>query len=136
MFVSCFYFFYAYFVYLHFFLFLCIYIFYFILFFYFLFKKDSIFFNMFYNENNFLKKLYFCWLDASPSVFPKDFFNKNGTLRGPPQRLPWSLCPALPCPCPALPCLSPAPQGTGIFQALPTQTDTTVALIYKIDLRF
>jgi hypothetical protein len=64
------------------------------LFFYFLFQKYSSFFNMFYNENIFKKKL-------SPS---------------PPQRLPWLPCPALkkivarppaaaalaalPCPCP------------------------------------
>jgi len=86
MFVSCFYFFYSYFVYLHFFLFLCIY-----LFFYFLFQKDSNFFNMFYNENNFFLKL-------SP---------------GPPQQLPWPPCPALkknfarpPGALAALPCLS------------------------------
>jgi hypothetical protein len=44
MFVSC-----SYFVYIHFFLYLFIYLFCF----YFLFKKDSSFFNMFYNENNF-----------------------------------------------------------------------------------
>lgn len=30
-----------------------------------------------------------------PPVFPKDFFNRNGTSPGPPQRLPWPRCPAL-----------------------------------------
>jgi hypothetical protein len=105
MFVSCFYFFYSYFVYLHFFLFLCIYLF---SFFFFLFQKDSSFFNMFYNEKIFFFKLYFCLirLDAGPPVFPKDFFNRNGTSRGPHSGYPGR--PDLP-----LPCLSPAPQGTG-----------------------
>jgi len=28
-------------------------------------------------------------------VFPKDFFNRNGTLPGPPQWLPWPPCLAL-----------------------------------------
>jgi hypothetical protein len=104
MFVSCFYFFYSYFVYLHFFLFLCIYLF----IFFFLFQKDSSFFNMFYNEKIFFFKLYFCLirLDAGPPVFPKDFFNRNGTSRGPHSGYPGR--PDLP-----LPCLSPAPQGTG-----------------------
>jgi hypothetical protein len=50
-----------------------------------------------------LKKIcIFVSLDAGPSVFPKDFFNRNGTSPGPPQRLPWPPCPALPCPCPVL----------------------------------
>jgi len=51
-----------------------------------------------------------------------------------PRVAPHSGCPGHP----TLPCLSPAPQGTGvterIFQALLTQTDTTIALIYKICL--
>jgi hypothetical protein len=34
--------------------------------------------------------------------------------------LPWSPCPALPCPCPAM------------FVTIDRQTDTTVAFIYKI----
>ncbi len=50
----------SYFVYLHFFLFLCIYLFIYLFCFYFLFQKDYSFFNMFYNENNFFFKLYFC----------------------------------------------------------------------------
>jgi hypothetical protein len=81
MFVSCFYFFYFY-------------VFIYLFIFYFLFQKDSSFFNMFYNG----KKKFNCifvWLDAGPPVFPKDFFNRNGTSRGPPQWLP---CHALPCP--------------------------------------
>jgi hypothetical protein len=119
----------------HFFLFLCIYLFIY-LFFYFLFKKYSSFFNMFYSENNFKKKL-------SP---------------GPPQWLP---CPALktfvarppaaaalaalPCPekhcrpaprsgCPGRPALS-VTENSGRVSAPPLpclsvrQTDT-VALIY------
>jgi hypothetical protein len=64
----------------------------------------------------FQKKCIFVWLDAGPPIFPKDFFNRNGTSRGPPQRLP---------------CLSPAPQRTGsdwknligTAQFLSTQTD-------------
>jgi hypothetical protein len=36
---------------------------------------------------------------AGPPVFPKDFFNRNGTSPGPPQWLPWPPCPA---PAPAL----------------------------------
>ncbi len=73
MFVSCFYFFYSYFVYLHFFsifMYLCIYLFCF----YFLFQKDYSFFNMFYNENNFLKKLYFCLIKCRSPSFPQGFF--------------------------------------------------------------
>jgi hypothetical protein len=96
MFVSCFYFFYYYFVYFHFFLFLCIYLFSF----YFLFQKDSSFFNTFYNENIYFLNLYFCLIRCRSPVFPKDFFNRNGTSPGPLQWLPWP-------PCPALPCLSP-----------------------------
>jgi hypothetical protein len=108
MFVSCFYFFYSYFVYLHFFLF---YVFMYLFIFYYLFQKDFSFFNMFYNENNFLKNCIFVWLDASPPVFLKDFFNKNGTLPDPPLRLPWP-----PCPCPV--CHHRERTGR-IFQARP-----------------
>jgi hypothetical protein len=116
-----------------FFLFLCIYLF----IFFFLFQKDSSFFNMFYNENIFFLNYIFVWLYVGPPVFPKDFFNRNrnGTSRGPPQRLPWPPCPAMP-----LPCLSPAPQGTssdwknlpGTAQFLSTQTDerTPCLLLY------
>ncbi len=43
----------------------------------------------------FLKNCIFVWLDASPPVFPKDFFNKNGTSPGPPQQLPRPPCPTL-----------------------------------------
>jgi hypothetical protein len=63
--------------------------------FYFLFQKDCSFFNMFYNENNFFFNCIYVWLDAGPPVFPKDFFNRNGTSRGPLQQLPWPPCPAL-----------------------------------------
>jgi hypothetical protein len=66
----------------------------------------------------------FVWLNAGPLVFPKDFFNRNGTSPGPLQWLPWP-------PCPALPCLSPhtdkhyreRPVTWRIFQALPTETN-------------
>jgi hypothetical protein len=127
MFVSCFYFFYFYFVYFHFFLFLCIYLFFSIFFF----KKILVFLICYVMKIIFFLNCIFVWLDAGPPVFPKDFFNRNGTSRGPPQRLP---CPAL-----ALPYLSPAPQGTssdwknlpGIAQFLSTQIDTTMfALIW------
>jgi hypothetical protein len=64
----------------------------------------------------FKKICIFVWLDAGPPVFPKDFFNRNGTLPSPPQRLPWPPCPALPCPV-----------------CHHRQTDTTMfALIYKM----
>ncbi len=137
------------------FMYLCIYLFSF----YFLFQKILVFLICSVMKIIFLKNCIFVWLDASPPVFPKDFFNKNGTLPGPPQRLPWP-------PCPALPCLSPQIDTTGngqwldfffwftpdffslwsqlhlgklhlgklhreramtgrIFQALPTQTNTT-----------
>jgi hypothetical protein len=43
---------------------------------------------------NFFFNCIFVWLDAGPPVFPKDFFNRNGTSPGPPQRLPWPPCPA------------------------------------------
>jgi hypothetical protein len=81
----------------------------------------------------FFKKIcIFVLLDAGPPVFPKDFFNRNGTSHGPLQWLPWPPCLALPCPV----ChqLHRERALTGkIFQALPTQTDTTtVAFIYKI----
>jgi hypothetical protein len=36
----------------------------------------------------FFKNYIFVSLDAGPPIFPKDFFNRNGTSRGPPQRLP------------------------------------------------
>jgi hypothetical protein len=61
---------------------------YFFSFFFFLFQKDSSFFNMFYNEKKFLKNCIFVWLDAGPPVFPKDFFNRNGTSRGPHSGCP------------------------------------------------
>jgi hypothetical protein len=114
----CFYFFYSYFVYLHFFYFyVFIYLF---SIFYFLFQKDSSFFNMFYNENIYFLNCIFVWLDADPPVFPKDFFNRNGTSRGPSQQLPWP-----PCLAPALPYLSPAPQGTGSdWKNLPSTAHT------------
>jgi hypothetical protein len=57
------------------------------LFIYFLFQKDNSFFNMFYNENNFKKKLY-----AGPPVFPKDPIYS--------QQVQWAGV----CPAPALPC--------------------------------
>jgi len=41
------------------------------------------------------RKLEIGFVDAGPPVFPKDFFNRNGTSRDPPQRLPWPPCPAL-----------------------------------------
>ncbi len=128
MFVSCFYFFYSYFVYLHFFLFLCIYLF----IFFFLFQKDSSFFNMFYNEKNFFLKLYFCLIRCRSPGFPQGFFK----IEMAPRAAPHSGCPGRP----ALPCLSPAPQGTGsdwknlpgTAQFLSTQTDTMFAFIYKM----
>jgi len=41
------------------------------IFFYFLFQKNYSFFNMFYNENNFLKKLYFCLIKCKSLGFPQ-----------------------------------------------------------------
>ncbi len=111
-----FYFFYSYFVYLHFFLFfmyLCNYLFCL----YFLFQKDSSFFNMFYNDIYII----FVWLDAGPPVFPKDFFNRNGTLPGPPP----SSCPGRPAP--ALPCLSPQ-TGNGLHKERASQAFQTTML--------
>jgi hypothetical protein len=68
----------------------------------------------------FFKNCIFVWLDAGPPVFPKDFFNRNGTSRGPPQRLPWPPCPALPLPCPVCHQLHRERAVIGrIFQALP-----------------
>jgi len=70
MFVSCFNFFYSCFVYLHFFkkiMQLFIYLFCF----YFLFQKDSSFSNMFCNENNFKKLLYFCLIRYRFEVWKK-----------------------------------------------------------------
>jgi len=128
MFVSCFYFFYSYFVYLHFFLFLCIYLcIYFVSIFFF--KKILVFLICFIMKIILKKNYIFVWLDAGPLAFPKDFFNRNGT-----SPTPRSGCPGRP----ALPCL--APQGTGsdwknlpgTAQFLSTQTDTMFALIYKI----
>ncbi len=118
MFVSCFYFFYSYFVYLQFFLFLCIYLFIYFLFSFFFFKKILVFLICSIMKRIFLKNCIFVWLDAGPPVFPKDFFNRNGTSRGPPQAaLP---CPALPCPCPVCHQLHRERAVTGrIFQALP-----------------
>ncbi len=49
---------YVWFMFLYFYVFIYLFIYLFRL--YFLFQKDYSFFNMFYNENNFLKKLYFC----------------------------------------------------------------------------
>jgi hypothetical protein len=89
MFVSCFYFFYSYFVYLHFFLFLCIY-----LFSIFFFKKILVFFNMFYNENNFLKKLYFCLIRCK---FPW-FFPRISLIEMALHAAPRSNCPGRPAP--------------------------------------
>jgi hypothetical protein len=119
MFVSCFYFFYSYFVYLHFF--------YFYVFFIFLFQKDSSFFNMFYNEKKFLKNCIFVWLDASPPVLPKDFFNRNGTSRG-----PHSGCPGRPALFVIQLHRERAVTGR-IFQALPNfcpHRQTTCLLLY------
>jgi hypothetical protein len=128
MFVSCFYFFYFYFVYLNFFLFLCMYYYNFLIFF---FKNILVFLICFIMKIIFFKNYIFVWLDAGPPVFSKDFFNRNGTSHSPPQRLPWPPCPALPCP--GCHQLHRERVVIGrIFQALPTQTDTTVALIYKI----
>jgi hypothetical protein len=67
MFVTCFNFFYSYFVNLHFFLFLCIYLF----IFYFLFQKNYNFSNMFYNENNLKKLLYFFLIRCRFEVWKK-----------------------------------------------------------------
>jgi hypothetical protein len=115
-----------------FFLFLCIYVFiYFVSIFFF--KKILVFLICSIMKIYIFKNFIFVWLNAGPLVFPKDFFNRNGTSRGPSQRLPWPPCPALPLPCPACHQLHREWAVTGrIFQALPTQTDTTVALIYKI----
>ncbi len=108
------------------------------LFIYFLFfKKILVFLICSIMKRIFKKNCIYFLLDAGPPVFPKDFFNRNGTSRGPPQRLP---CHALPCPALPLPCLSPAPQGTGsdwknlpgTAQFLSTQTDTMFAFIYKM----
>jgi hypothetical protein len=77
MFVSCFNFFYSYFVYLHFFLFLCIYLF----IFHFLFQKKFSFSNMYYNENHFKKLLYFCLIKCRFEVWKEKtnlFFFKYG----------------------------------------------------------
>jgi hypothetical protein len=77
--------------------FFCFYVFIYLFIFYFLFQKDYIFFNMVYNENNFLKILYFCLIRC----------------RSPPA-LPWPTpglalpCPALPCPAVPCPALAPA----------------------------
>jgi hypothetical protein len=99
MFVSGFYFLYSYFVYLHFFLFLCIYLFiYFVSIFFF--KKILVFLICSIMKIYIFFNCIFVWLDAGPSVFPKDFFNRNGTSPGPPQWLPWPPCPALPLPYP------------------------------------
>jgi hypothetical protein len=67
MFVSYFNFFYSYFVYLHFFKKLFIYLFCF----YFLFQKDSSFSNMFCNENDLKKLLYFCLIRYRFEVWKK-----------------------------------------------------------------
>ncbi len=102
MFVSCFYFFYSYFVYLHFFYFY-VFIYFFSIFF---FKKILVVLICSIMKIYIFKNCIFVWLNACPPVFPKDFFNRNGTSCGPSQRLPWPPCPALPLPCPclALPC--------------------------------
>jgi hypothetical protein len=42
--------------------------------FYFIFQKDSSFLNMFYNEDIFLKKLYFCVIRCRSPSFPQGFF--------------------------------------------------------------
>jgi hypothetical protein len=118
MFVSCFYFFYSYFVYLHFFLFLCIYLFIYI-FSIFFFKKIKVFL-ICSIMNFFIKKLYFCLIRCRSPGFPKDFFNRNGTSPGPPQRLPWP-------PCPALPCLSPQ-TGNGLHRERASQAFQTTML--------
>jgi hypothetical protein len=111
-----------------FFLFLCIYVFIFI-FSIFFFKKILVF--LIYSIMKII--FFFCifvWLDACPLIFPKDFFNRNCTSPGPPQRLPWPPCP-----------VCHHRQGMdsdwknlpGTAQFLSTQTDTTMfALIYKI----
>jgi hypothetical protein len=133
MFVSCFYFFYSYFVYLHFFLFLCIYL--FIYLFSFFFFKNILFFLI----CSIMKRIYFLnyifvWLDAGPPVFPKDFFNRNGTSRGPPTAAAWP-------PCPALFVTSSTANGQWleessrhcpIFVHTGRRTDTMFAFIYKI----
>jgi hypothetical protein len=56
-------------------------------------KKIIVFKICFIMKIIFKKNCIFVWLDACPPVFPKDFFNRNGTSPGPPQRLPWSPCP-------------------------------------------
>jgi hypothetical protein len=122
-------------------MYLCIYLF----IFFFFFKKILVFLICSIMKIIFFKNCIFVWLDAGPPIFPKDFFNRNGTSRGPPQRLPWPPCPALPCPCPVCHQLHRERAVTGrIFQALPNfcphrqtdgQTDTMFAFIYnKIDL--
>jgi hypothetical protein len=73
------------------FLFLCIY-----LFILFLFSFSKRFYNMFYNENNILKSLYFCLIRCRSPCFPQGFLNRNGTSPGPPSGCPSR--PALPCP--------------------------------------
>jgi hypothetical protein len=59
----------------------------------FFFKKILVFLICFIMKIIFFKICIFVWLDAGPLVFPKDFFNRNGTSPGPPQRLPWLPCP-------------------------------------------
>jgi hypothetical protein len=62
------------------------------LFFSFLFQKDSSFFNMFYNENFFFKKLYFCLIRCKSPGFPQGFF----LIEIAPRPAPRSGCPGRP----------------------------------------
>ncbi len=62
---------------------------------FFFFKKILVFLISSIMKRIFFLNCIFVWLDAGPPVFPRDFFNRNGTSRGPPQRLPWQPCPAL-----------------------------------------
>ncbi len=112
------------------FMFFYFYVFIYLFSFYFLFQKNSSFLICSIMKIIFKKNYIFVWLNAGPLVFPKDFFNRNGTSPGPLQRLPW-----LPCSV----CHHRYTDTTGNGQWLekssmhcPHRRTDTVALIYRI----